>query len=144
MSMKDKEQNNLVKSYPINLEKVERDFQRLSTISGNTINLAERVEISTPDTTPENRKFKNTLKDLQKQLGEFSNELAAIKSNIIDTPEKVLSLPLMRKDIEGMRSEISDLRDRVKNAESNRSANLGIIITLILGFIALMVTIILA
>ena len=74
---------------------------------------------------------------------ELRTELNKLKEMLLVDPEKALTLPLVKKDIETMQSEIDHLRKQIDFVSSYGKWAIGAMITLGLGAIGMAITFVL-
>ena len=82
---------------------------------------------------------KNGAIALVKDMDSLRSSFTKLKSSIIDSPEKSVSLPLIKKDIEVLREKDIDILSRINDMISTFKWFIGIqitILTLIGGFVA--------
>lgn len=82
----------------------------------------------------------HTTKDVQSMKIEF----AELKKLVVENPEKTLSLPLIKKDIQQLQQEIKTLRDEINRVFDLSKWFIGTLIAMAIGLLGIVMTIIMS
>ncbi len=80
---------------------------------------------------------------LSKDVDSIRSELVSLKNLILQDPEATLTLPLLKKDIDQLRDSHSSIRKNIDNMVGLSKWFIGSLITISVGLMGLVVTVIL-
>ncbi len=113
--------------------------KRISTMQADLTRLGS--ELQTIQQLPSGSRPPAEVQALTVQIGGLDKRLSGIEAAVVESPDKALAVPMLRKDIENLRasyqSEISAAREEVNRLYDLNKWFIGLMITMAIGILGL-------